>query len=170
MGVLTRDTILDEIEEGNITIEPLEREQIGPASIDLTLDSQFRIYQETDEAFPVTEEADPDSITEVIDVEDSLVLRPGEAVHGITVERIDLPSNTCGWIEGRSRFARLGLSVHVTASFVQPGVSNRTVLEMNNMSPVPLELRPGTRICQLILERTEGEAAYRGRYTDQDSV
>jgi len=41
---------------------------------------------------------------------------------------------------------------------------------MNNMSPVPLELRPGTRICQLILERTEGEAAYRGRYTDQDSV
>ena len=57
----------------------------------------------------------------------------------------------------------------VLAVFVQPGVSNHQVLEMSNLSGVRLELHPGTRICQVVLQRTEGEAVYNGRFARQNS-
>ncbi len=92
---------------------------------------------------------------------------PGELVHGITRERIRLPDDVMGWIEGRSRYARIGLMVHVTAGLIQPGSDNRQVLETSNMSPMPLALYPGTKICQIILEKVEGRAKYQGRFRDQ---
>ena len=98
------------------------------------------------------------------------MLHPGSTVHGITRERISLPRNLCGFLEGRSRFARLGLMIHVTSAFVQPGVSNRQVLEMSNVSGQPLRIHAGVRLCQLVLMRTEGEARYQGRFADQDSL
>ncbi|MDY6771392.1 MAG: dCTP deaminase [Candidatus Nanohaloarchaea archaeon] len=168
MSVLARDAIIDELENGDLDIDPLDAEQIGPASIDLTLDNKFRVYNEVQDVYPVDEDVDPDNLTRVIEVEDSILLKPGQTMHGITQEKISLPDDLCGWIEGRSRFARLGLLVHITAGFIQPGTSNRTVLEIGNVSPVPLELKPGTRICQIILQRTEGTASYDGRYRDQD--
>ena len=88
----------------------------------------------------------------------------------MTRERIHLPRNLVGFLEGRSRFARLGLMVHVTSAFVQPGVSNRQVLEMSNVSNRPLRIHPGVRLCQLVLMRTEGEARYTGRFADQDAL
>ena len=167
MSVLTRDVIKKEMENGRISIEPLDDDQIGPASIDLTLDNEFRVFNEVQDVHQVTEESDPDDLTKVIDVDDSILLKPQQTLHGITKEHVDLPNDICGWIEGRSRFARLGLLVHVTAGFIQPGISNKQVLEIANVSPVPLELQPGTRLCQIILQRAEGEAAYKGRYADQ---
>jgi dCTP deaminase len=83
------------------------------------------------------------------------------------VEKITLPDNICAWIGGRSRFARIGLFVHITASFVQPGISNHQVLEMYNASPIPLAIYPGLRICQLVLEHTVGEGHYDGRFRHQ---
>ena len=85
-------------------------------------------------------------------------------------ERITLPPNLCGLLEGRSRFARLGLMIHVTSAFVQPGVSNRQVLEMSNVSKRSLRIHPGVRLCQLVLLRTEGEAVYRGRFAVQETL
>lgn len=167
MSVLTRDRIIDELERGSLEIEPFDREQIGPASIDLTLDNQFRIYNEVQDVHPVKEDVEPEEITRVIEVDDSILLKPGQALHGITKERLSLPNDLCGWIEGRSRFARLGLLVHMTAGFIQPGVDNKQVLEIGNVSPVPLELHPGTKICQVILQRTEGEEEYNGQYANQ---
>ena len=87
---------------------------------------------------------------------------------GITVESVSLPEDVCGWLEGRSRFARMGLAVHVTASFMQPGISNRQVLEISNLSPHPLELHAGTSICQFIFQRCEGSARYQGRFASQE--
>ena len=69
-----------------------------------------------------------------------------------------LPPDLCGLLEGRSRFARLGLMIHVTSAFVQPGVSNRQVLEMSNVSGHPLAIHPGVRICQIVLLRDGGRA------------
>ena len=92
---------------------------------------------------------------------------PGETIHGITRERITLPGNIAGWLEGRSRFARLGLMIHVTAGFVNPGVSNRQVLEISNLAGRPLRLHPGTRLCQIVLQRCEGSAIYTGRFARQ---
>ena len=57
--------------------------------------------------------------------------------------------------------------IHVTSAFVQPGVTNRQVLEMSNVSSRALEIVPGVRICQLVLMRTEGRSVYRGRFQDQ---
>ena len=72
--------------------------------------------------------------------------------------------------EGRSRFARLGLMIHVTSALVQPGVNSHQVLEMGNVSGHPLAIHAGVRICQLVLMRTEGEAVYTGRFSHQDAV
>jgi dCTP deaminase len=96
------------------------------------------------------------------------VLEPGCTIHGITRERIGLPPDLCGLLEGRSRFARLGLMIHVTSAFVQPGVSNRQVLEMSNVAGHPLQIHAGVRLCQIVLMRTEGEAVYRGRFANQE--
>ena len=97
-----------------------------------------------------------------------LVLKPGDFALGITKETIKLPDNMCGWLGGRSRFARLGLIVHITASFVQPGINNKQVLEIKNVSNNILVLKPGERLCQLIIERTEGRAHYKGKFKKQE--
>ena len=115
----------------------------------------------------VTEDSDPADNTRLVALREYYVLQPGETVHGATLEKISLPPNLCGWLEGRSRTARFGLTVHVTSGFVHPGVSNVQVLEMMNVSRTPLALHPGIRICQIVLERTEGEAVYRGRFAKQ---
>jgi dCTP deaminase len=103
-------------------------------------------------------------------LDEPYVLETGCTIHGITRERISLPPDLCGFLEGRSRFARLGLMVHVTSAFVQPGVSNRQVLEMSNVAGQPLRIHPGVRLCQLVLMRTDGKAVYRGRFADQDQL
>lgn len=72
--------------------------------------------------------------------------------------------------EGRSRFARLGLFVHITAGFMNPGIDNRQVLEIYNASNHPLELVPGTKICQFIFLRMHGEASYEGKFQSQENL
>ena len=108
--------------------------------------------------------------THVRKLDEPYPLAPGTTIHGITRERITLPDNLCGFLEGRSRFARLGLQIHVTSAFVQPGVSNRQVLEMSNVSGRTLQIRAGVRICQLVLLRTEGQAVYHGRFAEQQDL
>ncbi len=103
-------------------------------------------------------------------LDEPYLLTPGTTIHGITRERITLPDDLCGFLEGRSRFARLGLMIHVTSAFVQPGVSNRQVLEMSNVSARTLEIRAGVRVCQIVLLRTEERAVYRGRFAQQEGL
>ena len=170
MCVLTRDEIVRELESGRLRIEPLEPDQIGPASIDLHLGSELRVMKPGENGpIPVKEDTDPVELTELLELDDPYVLEPGQTVQGVTRETIHLPANLCGWLEGRSRIARLGLTIHVTSGFVHPGVSNRQVLELANVSAVPLALYADVRICQIVLERTEGEAVYRGRFAEQVS-
>jgi dCTP deaminase len=170
MSVLTREAILTEIESGRLKIEPFVDDQLGAASIDLTLGSEIRVMHAGIAPIDLREDADYRDHTEVRALSDPYVLEPGCTIHGITEERIHLPNDICGFLEGRSRFARLGLMIHVTSAFVQPGVSNRQVLEMSNVSDRPLRIFAGVRLCQLVLMRTEGEGQYNGRFADQDSL
>jgi dCTP deaminase len=167
MGVLTHDEILKEIAAGQVEIDPFRPECVGPGSVDLHLGYEFRTFKKLHTIYHVTNDSDFEQITELIHVEDFFVLMPGETVLGITLERIKLPPYLCGRLEGRSKFARLGLMVHITASFMQPGINNRQVLEISNVSSVPLALHPGTRLCQFVFERTEGQAVYAGRFAHQ---
>jgi len=133
------------------------------------LGNEFRVFKKVREIFHVKEDVQFEKVTETVHVKDGdyLLLMPGELVHGITKERIKLANNLAGRIEGRSRFARIGLMTHMTAGLVQPGCDNKQVLEISNMSPMPLALYPGTRICQIVLEEVHGEALYSGRFKDQ---
>ncbi len=170
MCVLTRDVILQEIRAGNIVIDPFDESMVGPGSLDLHLSDEIREFPPKSELYHVTDDPDVEAVTVRRLVEDYFVLQPGETIHGITRERIKLPGNICGRLEGRSRFARLGLMIHVTAGFIQPGVNNRQVLELSNTSREPLAIHPGVRICQFIFERTEGHAIYEGMFKDQVRV
>lgn len=170
MGVLTRDVILRELEEGRIRIDPFDPSQVGVASIDLTLGAEIREIVNDPSAIQLTEDADYRDHTRVLPLDQPYRLDPGVTIHGITAEHVTLPSDLCGFLEGRSRFARLGLMIHVTSALVQPGVSNRQVLEMSNVSSRALEIVAGVRICQLVLMRAEGQATYRGRFQDQREI
>ncbi len=170
MAVLTRDAILAEMEAGRLVIDPFAADQVGPASIDLTLGDEIRVIVPGAEAIPIRAEVDYRSFTRHQSLDEPFVLEPGTTIHGITRERLTLPPDLCGFLEGRSRFARLGLMIHVTSAFVQPGVSNHQVLEISNVAGRSLEIHPGTRLCQIVLFRTEGEAVYRGSFAEQSEL
>jgi dCTP deaminase len=170
MAVLTHDVILEEIDAGRVVVEPFARDQVGVASIDLTLGHEIRIIEPSGRAIEIREDTDYRDHTRVASLDEPYLLAPGVTIHGITRERISLPPNLCGFLEGRSRYARLGLMIHVTSAFVQPGVENRQVLEMSNVSSQPLSIHAGVRICQLVLMRTEGQATYAGRFARQDEI
>jgi dCTP deaminase len=162
--ILTHDVILREIESGRLVIDPFQLDQVGPASIDLHLGDEIRVMEGGPPVIDLTDDADFRTVTQVRPLTTPYVLQPGETIHGITRERIRLPPDVGGWLEGRSRYARLGLMIHVTSGFV---VDNRQVLEMSNVAGRPLAIRAGTRLCQIVLQRAEGEAVYAGRFADQ---
>ena len=170
MSVLTRNVILAEIAAGRLNIDPFSPDQLGAASIDLTLGDEIRVFESRDGPIDLREDADYRDHTRVHSLDQPYVLEPGCTIHGITRERIELPDDLCGFLEGRSRFARLGLMIHVTSAFVQPGVANRQVLEMSNVADRPLRIHAGVRLCQLVLMRTEGVARYRGRFSQQETL
>ncbi|MDG2305127.1 MAG: dCTP deaminase [Candidatus Binatia bacterium] len=166
--ILTRDEILAEIDAGRVVVEPLNRDHVGPASIDLHLDDEIRILDGGPPVIDVNDDADYRDFSRSEKMSGPYTLAPGETIHGITRERITLPGNIAGWLEGRSRFARLGLMIHVTAGFLSPGISNRQVLEISNLAGRPLSIHAGTRLCQIILQRCEGSAIYKGRFANQE--
>lgn len=152
-----------------IAIEPLEKSQIGPGSIDLTLGNDFRVFKRRSRVYHIKNDSHFQDITRSVHVKDRsyIIIKPGEMILGITKEKITLADNISGRLEGRSRFARFGLSVHVTAGFMHPGIANHQVLEIVNLGHAPLALYPGTRICQFIFEKCDGHARYEGRFVNQ---
>lgn len=170
-SVLTHDVILDEIKKGNIKIDPYTEDQVGCASVDLTLGNQFRRYVSNTDPIHLDKVVDykNENITELVEIKDGeyFVLPPFTSCLGITKETITLSPSICGLLEGRSSFARVGLIVHFTASFMMPGIKSQQVLEICNLNNRPLYLYPGTRVCQFIFIRCDGEAEYKGKYVAQ---
>jgi dCTP deaminase len=170
MTILAKSEILREIAAGRIRITPYDERLVGPASVDLHLSDAFRVFVHLPATLDVTEDLDFRTATKGFRVPpgDCLVLQPGQTVLGITQEKVELAPDICGWLEGRSRYARVGLLVHVSSSFMQPGISNHQVLEMSNSGPIALRIRPGTAICQFIFQRVVGAGRYEGVFRGQD--
>lgn len=168
MSVLTREKILKLIRKGKVRIEPYDEALVGPASIDLRLGNEFRKFKKGS-AITINDSTKHDDYTIPITAEE-IEVKPGEFIHGITVEKITLPENVCGFLYGRSKYARMGIMIHATASFIQPGICNKQVLEIKNISPRKLILQHGVRLCQLILMDTKGKAKYDGRFKNQVKV
>ncbi|MBU2638349.1 MAG: dCTP deaminase [Nanoarchaeota archaeon] len=169
MTVLGRTEILKLVREGTVKIAPVFKEaNVGPASIDLTLANEFRVFKKG-KALEAKEDVKVDSYTRLVKA-GKITLKPGDFVHGITVEKITLPETICGLLHGRSKYARMGIVVHATASFIQPGVSNKQVLEIKNISPRSVVLKAGTRLCQLILLDMLGKGKYSGSFKIQEGL
>lgn len=169
MSVLGRGAILSAIQEGHITITPFRPDLVGPASVDLTLANTFRVFRKVHQVITVCDDTDYRAYTDKINVEDGqhILIMPGETVLGITQERLSLGPGLCGWLEGRSRFARLGLMVHISAPFMGPGIDSQQVLEMSNFGPAPLAVAPGLAVCQFVFQKLEGSEHYEGRFAGQ---
>ena len=166
--ILSKNEIIREIKRGKITITPFDEKCIGPCSVDLRLGSVFRVFNKKAKTFDVDENAVIEDHSKVVNVgKEGITISPNELVLGVTEEKIKLAPDFCARIDGRSRFARLGLAVHLSSSLVQPGVDNVQVLEILNSSPNRLRLRPGLKICQLVFEELKGKAVYRGSYRTQ---
>ncbi len=153
--ILSDEDIKKMLKQGTIRIEPLEEKQIGPASVDLTLSDEWRLFRKA--LTKGTVDLSKIGFQKAFDVKKSrsIVLRPGEMCLGKTAERITLPNDVMGKLEGRSRFARMGLIIHLTSALVHPGSNNHQVLEIVNLAPFSVRLHAGMRISQVVFERLE---------------
>ena len=149
-SVLSDGTIRRLVDSGRIRLDPWDPAMVQPASVDLKLGSSFRVFH--NHRVPVIDLADPPTnLTEHVEVEDggSFVIHPGEFVLGRTEEWVELPDDVVARIEGKSSLGRLGLIVHATAGFVDPGWRGTLTLEITNLTRVPIVLWPGKPIAQL---------------------
>jgi dCTP deaminase len=163
------------IEEGRILIEPFEPRRLQPASVDITLDRRFRVFRSTHHAY-IDLARVPEDITELVTVEqgDRFILHPGEFVLGSTFERVRLGDDVVSRVEGKSSLGRLGLLIHSTAGFIDPGWDGHITLELSNVNTIPITLYPGMRIGQLSFfrltspaERPYGSAGLGSSYQGQ---
>lgn len=166
--ILTKKEIIKEIKREKIKIEPLDIESIGPASIDLTLGNKIRVFNSNKKTILLAESVDYKKYSKIVNIIKGYNLKPNQLVLGITKEKITLPENVCAWLNSRSRFARIGLMSHITAPFISPGISNHQVLEIFNAGHNKIKLKPGIKICQLVLQKCEGKAKYQGQFINQE--
>ena len=149
-SVLSDGTILRLVEEGRIRIDPWDSALVQPASVDLRLGDSFRVFH-NHRASGIDLRRPPENLTEEVTVpaDESFVIHPGEFCLGRTLEWVELPDDIVARIEGKSSIGRLGLIVHATAGFCDPGWKGTLTLELNNLTRVPIKLYPGLPIAQL---------------------
>ena len=149
-GVLSDGTISALVAEGRIKIDPWDADLVQPASVDLRLGDSFRVFH-NHRASAIDLRHPPENLTEevVVPEGESFVIHPGEFCLGRTLEWVELPDDIVARIEGKSSLGRLGLIVHATAGFCDPGWKGTLTLELNNLTRVPIKLYPHLEIAQL---------------------
>ena len=142
--ILSDRTIREELAAGRIVIEPLDETCVQPSSVDLHVDGQFRVFRNNRYPFIDVTNEQPD-LTELVEVTDGepFILHPGEFVLGSTLERVALPDDLVARLEGKSSLGRLGLLIHSTAGYVDPGWDGYLTLELSNVANLPITTLPG---------------------------
>jgi dCTP deaminase len=175
--ILSDKDIKSYISSGRIKIDPMPKdEQYQSAWVDLTLGNEFRIFKSTQAA--MVDPKKPEDITELISVTEDkpFIIHPGEFVLGAVNEYVKFPDDLAGAVDGRSSLGRLGVVVHITSTFVDPGWEGKLVLEITNVGKMPVALYPGMRICKLVfmqLSSTCERPYYKkkdAKYLKQDNV
>jgi dCTP deaminase len=149
-AVLSDGTIHRLVSEGRIRIDPWDPNLVQPASVDLRLGDSFRVFH-NHRTSAIDLRRPPENLTEevIVPAEQSFVIHPGEFCLGRTLEWVELPDDIVARIEGKSSLGRLGLIVHATAGFCDPGWKGTLTLELNNLTRIPIKLYPGLPIAQL---------------------
>jgi dCTP deaminase len=148
--ILSDRTIRAELDAGRIVIDPLDERCIQPSSVDLRLDRLFRVF--LNHTMPVIDvKEDLEDLTRLVEIGEgeAFILHPGEFVLGSTFERVTLPDDLVGRIEGKSSLGRLGLLIHSTAGFIDAGFSGHITLELSNVANLPITLYPDMKIGQV---------------------
>jgi dCTP deaminase len=147
--VLSDRTITRLIDEGRIVIDPYDPSLMQPASLDVRVDRLFRVFRNS--RYPYIDvKREQEDLTELVEVgEEAFILHPGEFVLGSTLERIRLPDDLVARLEGKSSLGRLGLLIHSTAGFIDPGWDGHVTLELSNVANLPITIFPGMKIGQL---------------------
>jgi dCTP deaminase len=184
--VLSDNEIRTALANGDIIIDPPPAQITTTTALDLTLGDEIKRWKPiagtglNRVVDPSADEFDFDELA-ALQTEDvpresdgSIVLEPGQFVLGITHERIELPTRAriAARVEGRSTLARLGIGIHLTAPTIHSGFRGKITLEITNQGTLPVKLKPGLRICQLIFEQVFGTPAseMKGPFQDQVSI
>lgn len=172
--ILSDREIRGEIAAGRLAIKPFNPRFVQPSSVDVTLDRRFLEFRNIRRAYLDVREPVGD-IMELVEVAEGspLIVHPKEFVLGSTVEEVRLPDDLVARLEGRSSLGRLGIVIHSTAGFVDPGFVGHLTLEISNMANLPIAIYPGMRIAQVSFMRMTSPAerpygkALGGKYQGQ---
>jgi dCTP deaminase len=173
--VLADATIRRLIADGAIGIDPYDEALLQPSSVDVRVDRYFRVFRNN--RYPFIDVKEPqDELTELLEVDPDtpFILHPGEFVLGSTLERVRLPSDLVARLEGKSSLGRLGLLIHSTAGFIDPGWDGHVTLELSNVANLPITIYVGMKIGQLSFmqlsepsERPYGSGGLGSKYQGQ---
>jgi dCTP deaminase len=158
VSVLSDRDIRAEIGAGRVVIRPYDPADLQPSSVDLHLDRSFRVFRNNRYPYIDVRQLQPD-LTELLTIEDDepFILHPGEFVLGQTLEWVELPNDLVARLEGKSSLGRLGLLIHSTAGYVDPGWKGTLTLELSNVANLPITLYHGMRIGQISFFRMSSE-------------
>ena len=147
--ILSDRTIREQIDAGRIVIEPFDPACVQPSSVDLHVDAEFRVFRNN--RYPYIDVKQQQDLTELVEVkpDEPFILHPGEFVLGSTLERVSIPDDLVARLEGKSSLGRLGLLIHSTAGYVDPGWDGFLTLELSNVANLPITLYPGMKIGQI---------------------
>ena len=174
-SVLSDGTIRRLVADRRISIDPWDERLVQPASVDVRLGNSFRVFHNY-RASAIDLRNPPTNLTEPITIEpdEPFVIHPGEFCLGATLEYVSLPDDIVARIEGKSSLGRLGLIVHATAGFCDPGWRGTLTLELNNLTRVPIKLWAGLPVAQLSFmtldapaQRPYGDPALGSHYQGQ---
>ena len=173
--VLSDHTIKEEINKGRIVIDPLGEGCIQPASVDVHLDRQLLLFRNSRRPY-IDLRKEMDDLTEMTEISDDFpfMLHPGEFMLGSTLENIGLPDDLVARLEGKSSLGRIGLLIHSTAGYVDPGWKGHLTLELSNVANLPVTLYSGMKIGQISFirltspaENLYGSSVLGSKYQDQ---
>jgi dCTP deaminase len=152
--ILSDRDIRAEIEAGRIVIDPFVPDAVQPSSVDLHVGNRFRVFRNNRTAVIDPREEQPE-LTELVEIagDEPFILHPGEFVLGATLERVALPDDLVARLEGKSSLGRLGLLIHSTAGYVDPGWEGTLTLELSNVANLPIKLYDGMKIGQISFQR-----------------
>jgi dCTP deaminase len=148
--VLSDSAIRRLIDAGRIRIDPYDPALLQPSSLDVRVDRLFRVFRNSLYPF-IDVKCEQEGLTELVEVEGDapFILHPGEFVLGSTLERVSLPDDLVARLEGKSSLGRLGLLIHSTAGFIDPGWDGHVTLELSNVANLPITIYPEMKIGQL---------------------
>lgn len=174
MAILSDADIKEYLENGKITIHPLEDPdvQIQPSSVDLRIGNEFKGFKIVRK--PVIDPMDPgdlESYMESFYIEEGepFIIHPGEFALATTYETVKLPGDLVARVEGRSSMGRLGITMHVTAGYIDPGFHGKITLEISNIGKMPVALYTGQRVCQIVFETMTSPSEKPYGHPDRDS-